>query len=106
VVTFVVSEKDHPSWPDVERLLKLSERAQILYVRDGTSKRGGGRETYYVPNRLLWPRYGLDANGQHGRASLRCRDLWAAADDNVPIELSLADAEREDDEQGRLFSDE
>lgn len=104
VVTFIVSEKDHSSWPNLERLLRLSERAQILYVRDGTSKRGGGRETYYVPNRMLWPRYGLDAHGQHGRASLRSKDLWAAADHDEVIELSSAD--QDDEEQGRLFADE
>lgn len=104
VVTFVVSERDHPKWPELERLLKLSERAQILYVRDGTSKRGGGRETYYVPNRMLWPRYGLDAVGQHGRASLRVRDLWAAAESGVPI--VGGDPEHEGGAQGSLFENE
>lgn len=104
VVTFVVSEKDHPSWSNLEPLLQLSERAQILYVRDGTSKRGGGRETYYVPNRMLWPRYGLDAHGQHGRASLRARDLWAAADKNVALELVSPPQGQGEQDQGRLFA--
>lgn len=103
VVTFIVSERDNPAWGSLQRLLEISERAQILYVRDGTSKKGGGRETYYVPNRLLWPRYGLDAHGQHGRASLRARDLWAAADSNKALEL---EGTVSDIPQGSLFGDE
>lgn len=100
VVTFIVSERDHPKWPDVERLLELAERAQVLYVRPGTAKKGGGREDYYSPNRMLWPRYGLDAVGQHGRASLRARDLWDAAFNNVALELAGEDS---DLSQGSLF---
>lgn len=85
VVTFIISDRDHAGYPELNRLLSLAERAQILYVRPGTAKKGGGRESYYVPNRMLWPRYGLDAHGQHGRASLRAQDLWAAAKNNAPI---------------------
>ena len=87
VLVFVVSETDHPSWPKTQRLLSIAERAQLIYIRTGTSKKGGGRETYYVPNRMLWPRYGLDVHGQHGRASLRARDLWAAAEHDSPIHV-------------------
>jgi hypothetical protein len=100
VVTFIISERDHPAYPKVERLLLLAERAQIVYVRLGTSKKGGGRENYYVPNRMLWPRYGLDAHGQHGRASLRAQDLWAAASENVALTLE-GDSSRTG--QGMLF---
>lgn len=100
VVTFIVSEQDDHYWPDVERLLDLAERAQVMYVRSGTSKKGGGREYYYSPNRMLWPRYGLDAVGQHGRASLRARDLWEAAYNNIAIELS---GEEPSISQGNLF---
>lgn len=100
VVTFIISERDHPDYSKVERLLLLAERAQVVYVRLGTSKKGGGRENYYVPNRMLWPRYGLDAHGQHGRASLRAQDLWAAASANTPLSL---DREAASHEQGSLF---
>ena len=92
VVTFIISDRDHAGYPELNRLLLLAERAQILYVRPGTAKKGGGRESYYVPNRMLWPRYGLDAHGQHGRASLRAQDLWAAAKNNAPIPTSAEDA--------------
>jgi hypothetical protein len=100
VVTFIISERDHPDYAKVERLLLLAERAQVVYVRLGTSKKGGGRENYYVPNRMLWPRYGLDAHGQHGRASLRAQDLWAAANTNAPLSLAR---EGVPNDQGKLF---
>ncbi len=102
VVTFIISERDHPSFPELQRLLGLAERAQLLYVRPGTAKKGGGRESYYVPNRMLWPRYGLDAHGQHGRASLRAHELWAAAKTNTAI--PLAQDHGDDVGQGGLFA--
>lgn len=105
VVTFIVSERAHPSFEQLRRLLELAERAQLVYVRSGTSKKGGGREDYYVPNRMLWPRYGLDAHGQHGRASLRSEDLLAAAQHDQPIPFSIGD-ETGAEGQGRLFDEE
>lgn len=87
VLVFVVSDRNHPHWADLQRLFNIAEAAQLLYTRVGTSKAGGGRETYYVPNRMLWPRYGLDVHGQHGRASLKVGDLWAAACENTRIPL-------------------
>jgi hypothetical protein len=60
-------------------LFDIARRAQLLYFRSGPSKDDGKRETYYVPNRLLWPIRGLDVVGQHARASLKARDIWAAA---------------------------
>jgi len=79
VIVFIISGKGDPNWDQLKKLLDIAEAAQLLYTRVGTSKKGGGRETYYVPNRMLWPRYGLDIEGQHGRASLKVGDLWAAA---------------------------
>ena len=61
------------------RLLNIARRAQLLYFRSGPAKDDGRRETYYVPNRMLWPIRGLDVVGQHARASLKARDVWAAA---------------------------
>lgn len=105
VVTFIISERGHQSYPELMRLLELAERAQLVYVRPGTSKKGGGREDYYVPNRMLWPRYGLDAHGQHGRASLRSEDLLAAAQSDQPLPFAPGDYV-EIAGQGRLFDDE
>ncbi len=72
-------------------ILNIARRAQLLYLRNGPAKDEGRRETYYVPNRLLWPIRGLDVVGQHARVSLKAKDLWAAANgtpfrfDEAPI---------------------
>lgn len=60
-------------------------------MRSGTAKTGGERENYYVLNRLLFPQYGLDVQGQHGRASLRAEDLLAAAKHDKPPPGSTTD---------------
>lgn len=60
-------------------LLEIARRAQLLYVRNGPAKDEGRRETYYVPNRLLWPIRGLDIVGQHARVSLKAKEVWAAS---------------------------
>ena len=67
-------------------LLDISRRAQLLYLRNGPAKDEGRRETYYVPNRLLWPIRGLDIVGQHARVSLKAKDIWAAAN-GTPFRL-------------------
>lgn len=82
-------------------LLHLARRAQLLYFRAGPSKDDGGRETFYVPNRLLWPIRGLDVVGQHARVSLKARDVWAAANGQ---RLPFSDAEVADDQRG-LFDE-
>lgn len=87
----------------IEPLLHIARRSQLLYFRSGPSKDDGRRETYYVPNRMLWPIRGLDVVGQHARASLKAKDVWAAAngvlfpfDDETPVsgQGDLFDAER------------
>lgn len=60
-------------------LLHIARRAQLIYFRTGSAKDDGRRETYYVPNRMLWPIRGLDIVGQHARVSLKAKDVWAAA---------------------------
>ncbi len=60
-------------------ILHIARRAQLLYFRSGPAKDDGRRETFYVPNRMLWPIRGLDVVGQHARASLKAREIWAAA---------------------------
>jgi hypothetical protein len=81
-------------------LLHIARRSQLLYFRSGPSKDDGKRETYYVPNRMLWPVRGLDVVGQHARASLKARDVWAAAN-GVAFPFS-----EEPLGQGDLFDDE
>jgi hypothetical protein len=82
-------------------LLHIARRAQLIYFRTGPSKDEGRRETYYVPNRMLWPIRGLDVVGQHARVSLKARDVWAAAngqafpaaDDTAVSQAELFNAE-------------
>lgn len=105
VLVFIISDKDDPFWPELQHLLDIAESAQLLYTRTGTSKTGGGRETYYVPNRMLWPRYGLDVHGQHGRASLRVGDLWAAAVGGARIPFNEPRQPQPNSSQGYLFDE-
>ena len=83
-------------------VLDIARRANLLYVRIGPSKDDGQLETYYVPNRLLWPSRGLDPVGQHARVSLKASDIYSAtrgtpfpfnkdeADENEPMQRELA----------------
>ena len=78
-LSFTVSRRDSPVMSDLNRLLDVLRSAQMLYVRVGPAKDGGRRETYYVPNRILWPSRGLDPHGQHARVSIPSDLLWDAA---------------------------
>jgi hypothetical protein len=73
---------------ELSPLLVIARKAQLLYVRLGAAKAAGLRETYYVPNRMLWPSIGLDLHGQHARASLKAKDLLAAAEGReIPVKV-------------------
>jgi len=65
--------------------LDIARKSQILYTRTSRSKDDGKLETYYIPNRLLFPSLGLDPEGQHARVSLKATDLWNAAEKNMQI---------------------
>jgi len=82
-------------------LLDIGRRAQLLYFRNGPSKDDGKRETFYVPNRMLWPIRGLDVVGQHARASLKASDVWAAA-----LGEAFPQTTNEEAFQGGLFDEE
>ena len=83
-------------------LLIIARKAQLLYVRLGSAKAGGLRETYYVPNRILWPSIGLDLHGQHARASLKAKDLLAAADGR---DFPVNERGAQEDDGGGLFDE-
>lgn len=89
-IVFSISQVE--SFPEkhasIIHLLKIAQRAQYLYTRMGVAKDIGKQETYYVPNRLLFPNYGLDPHGQYARVSLKATDLYNAAFHNqsIPIE--------------------
>ena len=89
-IVFSISQTD--TFPDkyksIISLLKIAQRAQYLYTRMGVAKDKGKQEVYYVPNRMLFPFYGLDPHGQYARVSLKTMDLYNAAFHNqaIPIE--------------------
>jgi hypothetical protein len=81
-ITFTISARNELSKEkneELDELLRISKEAQILYDRISSSKELGERETYYVPNRLLFPIRGLDVVGQHARVSIKAVELYSAA---------------------------
>jgi len=85
--SFTISSRNRDLMDKLERLFRILQQAQLLYIRSGAAKDKGKRESYYVPNRMLWPERGLDPHGQHARVSLTAAELWAAADENRSIPL-------------------
>ena len=79
VLTFSISKQTDETRAILDPIFKLMEKAQLLFIRKGRAKDGGGKEDYHSPNRYLWPEYGLDVHGQHGRASIKAEELVAAA---------------------------
>ena len=93
--SFSISECEGEDFRELGRLLKLARKAALLYVREGSGKDHGSREHYYVPNRILWPKRGLDPQGQHARVSLRASRLLASAQHGPPLTA-------DDDDSGTL----
>ncbi len=79
-IVFTISGKDEQK-VKLKPLLNIARRAQLLYERTGNAKDEGQLETYYVPNRMLWPARGLDPHGQFARVSLKAEDILNAAID-------------------------
>ena len=103
-IVFSISQVE--SFPEkyasIKRLLKIAQKAQYIYTRMGVAKDKGKQETYYVPNRLLFPNFGLDPHGQYARVSLKTTDLYNAAFYNRPIPMDSFD-DKNDPQQ--LFID-
>lgn len=78
-ISFAVSQRTPEVMEELLSLLRIAQKAQLLYEREGSAKDDGRRETYYVPNRMLWPIRGLDPYGQHARASIKASELIAAS---------------------------
>lgn len=91
--SFTVSAWSEELRVRLEHIFDVLIRAQLMYVRSGPAKDKGRRETYFVPNRLLWPARGLDAHGQHARVSLQAGILWKAASENREIPLAGDDVD-------------
>lgn len=79
-ISFSISDQKPTAMGQLDGLISVARKAQLLYVREGPAKVAGQRELYYVPNRILWPIRGLDPHGQHARASIRAMVLLMAAE--------------------------
>ncbi|MDR3259262.1 MAG: hypothetical protein LBT51_06555 [Fusobacteriaceae bacterium] len=86
-ITFTISQKTthEQIYYKVINLLDIARKSRFLYTRTSRSKDDGLLETYYIPNRLLFPSLGLDPDGQYARVSLKATDLLNAAEKNTPI---------------------
>lgn len=78
-LSFTISGRSQLQPDELEHLLGILREAQLLYARSGVAKDDGKIETYYVPNKILWPVRGLDPRGQHARVSIPATVLWRAA---------------------------
>ena len=101
-LSFTISGKDQAIMGKLNSLTELLRKAQLLYIRSGPAKDDGKRETYYVPNKILWPIRGLDPHGQHARVSIPADVLWDAAE-GEKIDLK---PDSQDNEQMELWNNE
>ena len=93
-ITFSISalqSLDAKHQEDLERILRIARRAQILFMRPSTAKDEGRQDDYYTFDRLLWVDRGLDPVGQNARVSIEARFLWEAAFENKAIPTSSSE---------------
>lgn len=100
--SFTLSGLGSTNMKQVDHLLDVLRRAQLIYVRNGPAKDQGRLERYFVPNRMLWPARGLDPHGQYARISISVDDLWKAAETGKLTRTGIA-ADDGGEEQGELF---
>lgn len=79
-LSFTISKQKQDTMVELNHLIEILRKAQLLYIRSGPAKDEGRREAYYVPNKILWPNHGLDPHGQHARVSIPATVLWKAAE--------------------------
>lgn len=100
-LSFTISKSEQGLTDGLNHLIEILQKAQLLYIRSGPAKSEGRRETYYVPNRILWPDRGLDPHGQHARVSIPADVLWKAAETgNIDLKYPP------DDKQMELWNEE
>ena len=99
--TISSSRQDQDIMANLNRLIEILRKAQLLYIRSGPAKDEGRRETYYVPNKILWPTRGLDPHGQHARVSIPAADLWKAAESGT-LDIKL---DHQEDHQMELWDE-
>ncbi len=80
-IVFSISQQDKfPKETEIVlKLIDIARKAQYIYTRIGNAKDLGKSDTLYVPNRIIFPNFGLDPDGQFARVSLKAIDLYNAA---------------------------
>ena len=99
-LSFTISGQEQGIMDKLDHLFEILRRGQLLYIQSGPAKDDGKRETYYIPNKMLWPIRGLDPHGQHARVSIPAQVLWEAA------EGKKIRSAQDDHEQPRLWDEE
>lgn len=95
-VEFTISGFDEKKYADLQAILLIALKAQLIYTYWSSAKDSGKREPYYMPNKMLWPDRGLDPHGQHARVSITAHNLRNAAVKNIEIPF-LGDVQDEPD---------
>ena len=105
-ISFTISSMSPSDEQELLPLLDIARAAQLLYSRSGPAKERGRRETYYVPNRMLWPVRGLDPHGQHARVSIRAKYLLAALDgEAIPFTSKEDEGESQAAQEGLFYEE-
>ena len=99
-LSFTISGQDQDVMSRLNQIIEILRKAQLLFIRSGPAKDEGQRETYYMPNKILWPIRGLDPHGQHARVSIPASVLWEAA------ERGKIEVDKDDNKQVGLWGDE
>ena len=89
---------------ELQNILKIARRAQILFKRLSTGKTNGRADEYYTFDRLLWIDRGLDPVGQNARVSVEAQYLLEAARTGKPLPIS-SDAKRVGADSPELFNE-
>lgn len=103
VITFSISGLSDELKNEIEPLFSIARKSLLLYERSGPAKDSGRRETFYVPNRMLWIARGLDPVGQHGRVSIPAKDIVASFKGN---KFPVVDVQHDKKSQQELSFDE
>ena len=79
-LSFAISGQEPSIMKKLNHLFEILRRGRLLYIHSGPAKDDGKRETYYIPNKMLWPSRGLDPYGQYARISIPAQALWEATE--------------------------
>jgi hypothetical protein len=77
-VKFSISAPQEELMTQINPILDIARKAQLLYRRLGSDKDAGNQIFYYTPNRMLLVARGLDPIGQHATISIQAKYILGA----------------------------